>query len=85
MRDYRSQFLALIVSVTKCSNLIGCEQPLFMAKLAVSVRLRTFAINKLNKNVDESNCFYDFYPDMFSLDFDSLFSTVDLKFLAFCY
>ena len=26
----------LIVSIRKCSNMIGCQQPLFMALLAVS-------------------------------------------------
>ena len=29
--------------------------------------------------MDEINWFNDFYSDMFSLDFDGLFSTVDLQ------
>ena len=33
----------------------------------------------LKTNMDEINWFNDFYSDMFSLYFDSIFSTVDLK------
>ena len=29
--------------------------------------------------MDEINWFHDFYLNMFSLDFDNIFSTVDLK------
>ena len=40
---------------------------------------------RLKTNMDEINWSNDFYSDMFSFDFDRLFSTVDLKkFLAFC-
>ena len=33
---------------------------------------------QLKTNVDEINLFNDFYSDMFSLDFDSAFATVEL-------
>ena len=34
---------------------------------------------RLKANVDKINWFSDFYLEMFSLEFDCLFSTVDLK------
>ena len=34
---------------------------------------------RLKTNVDEIYSFIDFYSDMFYLEFDCLFSTVDLK------
>ena len=40
---------------------------------------------RLKANLDDIDWFNDYYSDMFSLDFDSLFSTVDSKFLAYCY
>ena len=51
----------LIVSITKRLNMIGCQQPLFMAQFAVSgpncpiwpVRLRTFVIGKANRTVKQ--------------------------------
>jgi len=36
-------------------------------------------MSRLKMNVDGINWFNDFYSDMFSLDFDCLFSTVDFN------
>ena len=70
---------------SQCKLSTSCHQPINFNYLAHPSQSKSSSYVslvercRLKTNMDEINWFNDFYSDMFSLDFDSLFSTVDLQ------